>query len=199
VPLWKRTVVADFDASQVEACRQGDPRALEALFTAQAPVLERILGRLLGPTADVEDALQQTFIAAMRGLPQFRGEARVETWLGRIAVRQAYELLRKPERKRRAQLDLVAEPSDGRPGPDRQREGRRQLERLYAHLESLGPKKQLAFVLHVIDGRPMDEVAALMGASTPATKSRVMWARRALLRKARRDPLLRELVPEETP
>lgn len=190
---------AGIDASQVEACRRGDRRALEALFTAHAPVLERILSRLLGPKADVEDALQQTFIAAIRGMPQFRGEARIETWLGRIAVRQAYESLRRPDARRRARLDLVGEPIDGRPGPERQSESRRQLERLYSHLETLGPKKRLAFVLHVIDGRPMEEVAALMGATTAATKSRVMWARRALLQKARRDPLLRDLVPGGSP
>jgi len=54
-------------------------------------------------------------------------------------------------------------------------------------------KKRLAFVLYVFEGRPIDEVAALTGATRVATKSRVFWARRELLARVAADPVLREL------
>lgn len=185
------------DAATVEACRRGDRGALGRVYVQHAPELERLLGRLLGPKADVEDVLQQTFIAASRAFPRFRGEASVRTWLGRIAVHQAYEALRRPEIKRRAPLELVIDHAVSPDvGVERSYEARRRLARLYEHLDTISAKQRIAFVLHVIEGHPIDEVTALMDAGVAATKSRVMWARRTLIKKAQRDPLLRDLVVE---
>jgi DNA-directed RNA polymerase specialized sigma24 family protein len=75
---------------------------------------------------------------------------------------------------------------------------RRILERIYHHLSALSPKNRIAFVLHVVDERPIAEVAALMGATQAATKSRVFLARRQLVRRAGRDPMLRDLAGEKT-
>lgn len=183
------------DPALIAACRLGERAALGRLFALHTPALERLLARLLGPTADVDDALQLTLMAAIRAMPAFRGEASVRTWLGRIAVHQAYALLRQPERRRRVPLELV--PSALHVAPvdlERAREAKQRLGRLYELLDSVSAKQRVAFVLHVIEGHSMDEVTALMGASLPATKSRVMWARRQLIRKAQRDPLLAELV-----
>jgi RNA polymerase sigma-70 factor (ECF subfamily) len=185
-----------FDQACIDGCRRGDPQALERVFKAHAPVLERTLARLLRSGADVEDALQQTFVAAIRGFPRFRAEASIGTWLTRIAVHQALELMRRPHHRRGIALELVGEPVDEGAVPDRQGDARRKLERIREHLDALSANKRMAFVLHVIEGRPMVEVAALMDASVPATKSRVMWARRGLLARLRRDPLLADLAKE---
>jgi DNA-directed RNA polymerase specialized sigma24 family protein len=61
----------------------------------------------------------------------------------------------------------------------------------------IAPKKRIAFVLHVFEGRPIEEIATLTGASVTATKSRVFWARRELLKRAACDPMLRELVERD--
>jgi RNA polymerase sigma-70 factor (ECF subfamily) len=159
----------------VEACKRGDSQALRQVFMAHSPYLERLLGRVAGSSLEVEDLLQSTFVAAIRAFPRFRGEAMVRTWLARIAVRTAQE------RHAFAEGDLDA---------------RRRLQRLHAHLQAIGPKKRIAFVLHVFEGHALEEVAALMGASVAATKSRVFWARRELLKRAARDPLLRDLLQE---
>lgn len=183
------------DVALVAACRAGDRRALSALYTLHAPHLEHLLSRLLGPNGDVDDALQQTLIAATAAFANFRGEASVRTWLGRIAVHQAYALLRQPERRRRVSLSLIVDHAQANDvGAEREHEARRRLARLYEHLDQIAPKQRVAFVLHVIEGHSIDEVTALMGAGVAATKSRVMWARRQLIQKAKRDPLLRDLV-----
>jgi RNA polymerase sigma-70 factor (ECF subfamily) len=185
------------DDDLVEGCRRGDREALHAVFSAHAPYLERMLIRIVGPSPEVEDLLQTTFLGAIRAFPNFRGEAQVRTWLARIAIRTAQERLRSADRRRRGDLPGLEETADGRgrhQHAEQDVDVRRKLARLYAHLEAIGAKKRVAFVLHVFEGHPIDEVAALTGASVTATKSRVFWARRELLRRAARDPLLRDLI-----
>jgi len=187
------------DADLVEGCRQGDTDALRTVFAAHAPYLERLLIRVCGPGADVEDALQNTFIAAIHAFPRFRGEAAVRTWLSRIAIRCAYEPRRRAEHRLRGSLpELEAVGDDGRQAIEREDalDARNQLARVYDHLDKIGSKKRVAFVLHVFEGHSLEEVAALMGASRSATKSRVFWARRELLKRAARDPGLKALITE---
>jgi RNA polymerase sigma-70 factor (ECF subfamily) len=186
----------------IEACRRGDRQALQQVFTAHAPYLERLLGRVLGPSFDVEDLLQSTFVAAIGAFPRFRGEAHVRTWLARIAIRIAQHQLGSAAHRRRGQIEALEAVPDEAVRPEHAEgdiDAKRRLDRLYVHLRAIGTKKQLAFVLHVIEGHPLEEVAALTGASLAATKSRVFWARRELLRCAARDPLLRGLLDERSP
>jgi RNA polymerase sigma-70 factor (ECF subfamily) len=193
---------SDAELDQIEACRRGDRRALQAVFSAHAPYLERLLSRVAGRSFEVEDLLQSTLMAAIQAFPRFRGEAQVRTWLARIAIRTAQERLRSAAHRRRVQVTDVESQAD-RDAPavsaEHDLDVRRQLERLEFHLGALGAKKRVAFVLHVFEGLPIEEVAALTGAGVPATKSRVFWARRELLKKAARDPWLRGSVKEGEP
>jgi RNA polymerase sigma-70 factor (ECF subfamily) len=190
------------ELDQIEACRRGDRLALQAVFTAHAEYLERLLGRVAGASLEVDDLLQSTFVAAIESFPRFRGEAHVRTWLARIGIRIAHDRFRSAAHRRRAyvpDLELAATQLDAPPEREHDFDQRRRLERLEFHLNALAAKKRIAFVLHVFEGLPLDEVAALTGAGVPATKSRVFWARRELLKRAARDPLLRELAGEEAP
>lgn len=185
----------------LDACRRGDRRALEDVLARHTPDLERLILRMVGPRADVDDILQTALMAVVSAFPRYRGEASVRTWMTRITVNVVKDYLRHPHHRRFVLQVVPGEGGEGetddRGGPDRQAMGRRQLERVYDHLAAISPKKRLAFVLHVFEGFPIDEVAALTGSTQAATKSRIFWARRALLGKARKDPLLRELISEE--
>jgi RNA polymerase sigma-70 factor (ECF subfamily) len=187
---------ADFqkESELIEACRKGDRAALETVFVTHSPYIERVLTRIAGFDEDIEDLLQMTFVAAIRAFPRFRGEASVKTWLTRIAVRIAQEQIRKPERRRRVAYEARTDRSfdDTTTGPDGSVDVKRKLKRIYYHLNAIAPKKRTAFLLHVIEGYPIDEVAALVGASLTATKSRVFWARRELLARVNKDPILSE-------
>jgi RNA polymerase sigma-70 factor, ECF subfamily len=156
----------------VERCRARDRDAMAAVLSMHADMLERVIVRLVGPGPDAEDVLHATLVAAMDAFPTFRGEARLSTWLSRIAVHVAIDALRHHE------------------GPDQALEARRQLTRLSQLLDELPPLRRVAFVLFAIEGRSLDEVAALTGATVMATKSRVFWARRSLLARAAKDPVL---------
>jgi RNA polymerase sigma-70 factor (ECF subfamily) len=189
-----RTTDVD-DPALLDRCRALDPDALERVFRECSPAIERLLRRMVGPSHDIDDLLQSTFVSSMGTFKNFRGEASVRTWMCRIAVRTAIDQMRKPDHKRR-HLALLEEPTDETTDRDRAREifGRQCLARMYEHMEALSAEKRAAFVLHVFEGHPLEEVAALTGSSRAATKSRVFWARRMLLSRARRDPLLREFL-----
>jgi RNA polymerase sigma-70 factor, ECF subfamily len=184
-PVW--------DDHTLDACRRGDRAALGRVLGAESPALERTLSRLVGSRADVEDLVQKTFVAAIQAFPRFRGEASVRTWLVSIAVRLAQAELASGARRRRVDLVPVADLPAAGDGPERALDDRRKRERIRGHLEKVDPKKRVAFVLHVIEGRPIEEVAALVGASRAATKSRVFFARRQLVKRLRADPLLCEI------
>jgi RNA polymerase sigma-70 factor (ECF subfamily) len=184
----------------VQACREKDRVALETVFRAHLPALERLVGRLVGSRADIEDLVQDTLVTAIAAFPGFRGEAPIASWLGGIAVNVVRRYLRQPALRRRVALDLVsapAEPVDPAAPPDGIADGRRRVERIHAHLSALGPDRRIAFILHVVEGCSIEEVAQIVGASRMAVKSRIFWARRDLMARARRDPALRELAPRE--
>jgi RNA polymerase sigma-70 factor (ECF subfamily) len=179
----------------VEACRRGERRAIELVLRPLLPALERLLARLVRDPADVDDLMQSTLTAAIVAFPRFRGDASVKTWLLRIAALRVQDHWRSPSRVRRVALELVDEPAaEGRAAE--QADARRRLARVYDHLAAIAPKKRLAFVLHVIDGRSIEEVAEVMDATVFATRSRVLWGRRALMARLRRDPLVADLAEE---
>jgi RNA polymerase sigma-70 factor (ECF subfamily) len=177
--------VAGDPSEQIAACRRGDRGALEAVFRAHAPGLARLLTRIVGPSAEVEDLLQETFANAITAFASFRGEAQIRTWLHRIAIHVAHQHLRRPRHRREVAMpdEEPAAAASSEESPERRELARR----LYAHLDALDPAKRVALVLYVIEGHTVDEIAVLVGASRTATRSRIFWARRALLRALKKD------------
>lgn len=189
---------APYSAALIEGCRRCDKASLAAVFRAEAPFMERVLQRIVGSRSDVEDLLQLSFEYAIRAFPSFRGEASVRTWLTRIAVRTALHHLKSPARKRRVSFEVI-EGGQGALSPSRpqhEAEARARLAVLYEHLAELDPKQRTAFVLFQVEGRPMEEVAALMDTNVSTTKSRVMWARRKLFARLSKDPRTRGWLAE---
>lgn len=179
--------------SVIDACRRGERAALEQVFRRESPYLERVLSRVLGPSSELEDLLQSTLEQAIHAFAAFRGEASVRTWLTRIAVRTALHHLKHPAQRRRVALEVIegglSAVANSRPAHEA--EARTHLRVLYEHLARLDPKHRTAFILFQVEGRSMEEVAALMDAGISTTKSRVMWARRKLFARLAKDPRAR--------
>ncbi len=177
------------------ACAAGDRAAQVRLFRLEVQSIHRLLHRVLGATPVLEDLIQETFIRVFRSLASFRGEAHLGTWIGRIALRVAFDHLRQA-RPPAARLEVVPDLASDDPDAERQLMAREGLRRLYRILERLDAKQRIAFTLCAIDGRPQQEVATLMSASLVATKARIWRARREVDRLARQDPLLASLVAD---
>ncbi len=175
----------------VARCQRREPRAERELFATYREAVYRTLTRLLGNRAAVEDALQDAFIAVFRALPGFRGDSTFRTWMERIVVRTAYDHLRRPKR-RLVPLELLPAEEEPRTARDPGAE----LDEAAAHarlgrlLERLDARKRIAFVLFALEGRSVEEVAQLTGATRVGVRSRVMRARQQLTRWIERDPAL---------
>jgi RNA polymerase sigma-70 factor (ECF subfamily) len=186
------------EAALIERIRRGERAAERELFRRERGRVHATLYRVLGTNRDMEDLVQEAFLEVFRSLPGFRGEARLATWVDRITVRVAYRWL---SRKRPPAMPLEALPeADSGPsmGPDQRVAAREGVRRVYAALALLSPAARIAFALHVIEGRPIVEVARLVGSAVVATKVRIWRARRELERQAAADPVLADYLIRST-
>jgi RNA polymerase sigma-70 factor (ECF subfamily) len=171
------------EAALVAGCRAGHTASLDQFFRRHVHYVERVIGRLAGPTLDLEDLVQTTFIEAIQSFKRYRGEANLKTWVTRIAVNVTLHQLRRGVR-RQIPLELIPEkdePADPSIAPDREVSNRQLAHRLHELLDRITPKKRIAFLLYTVGEHSIDEVAALTSAGKAATKSRIWFARRELL------------------
>ena len=146
------TVISDDDALTAAACG-GDHAAYTALYRRHAGRVYARLGRLVGPTCDREDLLQQVFLQLYRALPRFRADSSIATFIQGIAVHVALDYRRR--RLRRPQ-DFTAYQLD--------------------ELIDRGPTTLVA-----IAGLSLEEAAGLVDANADTVKQRIQRARRELL------------------
>jgi RNA polymerase sigma-70 factor, ECF subfamily len=188
--------VPETDAELIAACIAGDVAAQRALFRREYARVNATVYRIVGSARDADDLVQDTFIAVFRGLPRFRGDARLSTWIDRIAVRVVFHHLR-ARGTPSLPLDAVGEIEATDGSTEDRAHAREGLRRLYAALGELSPEARTAFALFAIDGRSIAEVAQLTQTSFVAAKCRIWRARRELMKRAASDPVLAELVREE--
>lgn len=184
------------DAELVAACVAGDMVAQRALFRREYPRVNATVYRLVGSARDADDLVQETFIAVFRGLARFRGDSKLATWIDRIAVRVVFHHIRNRGRSP-IPLDVIGDVEGTGGSTDAQAHARDGLRRLYGALAELTPESRTAFALFAIDGRSIAEVAQLTQTSFVAAKCRIWRARREIMRKAKEDPVLAELVKPE--
>jgi len=170
------------DAELVAAAATGDPRAFDELYQRHVDSVWRRLRRLVGPHTDCEDLVQQTFLAVYRALPRFRGDAAFTTFLYRIVVRIASDHLRRARRSAArtvAVTDLDDFVASGA-GPDEAMHTREGLARAFTMLAKIKPKKRIAWVLRVVEGLSLEQIADLVDANAAAVGQRVKYAQREL-------------------
>lgn len=174
------------DAELIAAVAGGDDAALRELFGRHAPWLAARLRSVLS-AADVEDVLQETFLAVWRGARGYRPDGPPSGWLWGIARRQAALFLR-----RRGPAALVLPPviaADGQHAGDPAEEALSRAD-LEGAVAALGPEDspdRRVWQLMYVEDRPVAEVADLMGIPEGTVKSRAHRARRRL-RAALRGP-----------
>lgn len=177
------------DLVLVDRCLGGESAATRELFRAHRARVHGCLYRVLGANTDIDDLIQEAFLQVFQSLRRWRAEASLATWIDRITVRVAYRYLSQ-RRRRGVSVEFDPELAGASTSDAARVQARAGVRRLYAVLETLSPAARLAFTLHELEGRSMNEVAALTETSVTATKVRVWRARRAVEAAAARDPLL---------
>src|SRR5581483_5458060 len=168
--------------------------SFDRLYRNHVDRLHRFAQRICGPSEEAYDLVQETFLNAYRGLPAFRGEAQLSTWLYRIAVRACARMHRGQRGDRRQDLSLDALLPDGagpwqrylpveRRTPEKALENKQLREALNKALDALPKPYRVVLVLRDMEGLRAKEVGAIMGLSERAVKSRLHRAR-LFIRKA---------------
>lgn len=157
------------DDELIAALAAGDETALRELFTRHASWLAARLRAAL-PAADVEDALQETFLAVWRGAVSYRPRGTPRAWMWVIARNQAALLLR----RRGPALAALEEVPHGGLDPAETAMIRADIATALS-----GPGGEVLRLMYVQD-RPVAEVATLLGIPAGTVKSRAHRARRML-------------------
>lgn len=173
---------------------RGEPGALRGLLSGVAPDVSRVVAKIVHG-ADHDDVVQESLIALVAALPNFRGDGAVRHFARRIAVRVALR-----DRKRRRRHESGALPvehehlaSDGLAPDERARSfARRSL--LMALLDELPRNQAETLALRVVLGMSLAETAEATGVPANTVRSRLRLARAALKKRIEADPQLAELL-----
>ncbi len=155
----------------------GDVAAYTPLVDRHYPRYLRFALRMLGTRQDAEEAVQDAFVRAYRGLAQYQERQRFEAWMSRIVVNCCRTLGAK--RRRDASTFVPYDAADYEAGSNDGLDpvGRMEVQRA---LQTLPKASREALLLKFVDGWNYEEMAEITGASVSALKMRVMRAREQL-------------------
>ena len=180
----------DSDGALVAAAKRGDTRAFEELVLRHKQRVLAVAQRITNNREDAEDVAQESFHKAFLHLGSFQEKSRFSTWLTRIAMNEAFMLLR----KRRGVVEVLPEnPDDGMepsseafvdqsPNPEESCSQHEGTQLLTEAINRLGPTIRTAILLRDIEERSVKETAQILGTSITAVKARVFQGRRKLRR-----------------
>jgi len=178
------------DEELVAATKRGDTQAFGELVLRHRQKVVAVAQRITNNRADAEDVAQESFHRAFLHLEAFQEKSRFSTWLTRIAMNEAFMLLR----RRRGIVEVLPEnPDDGmrsnweafvdrNPNPEESYLQRERTEFLTEAINRLGSKVRTTMLLRDMEERSVEETARILGTSIAAVKARVFQGRRKLRR-----------------
>ena len=158
-----------------------DPDAARLLAQRLLPRILGYAGRLLADRSEAEDVAQEAMLRLWRVAPDWRQqEAKVSTWLYRVATNLCTDRLRARKRRQTDALDLVAEPEDGAPGVVAGLITADRMAALNAALACLPDRQREAVVLRHIEGLTNPEIAEVLQIGVEAVESLTARGKRTL-------------------
>ncbi len=163
----------------------GDRDAFAAIVHRHGPALYRYAARLVDDPADVQDAVQETFIAAWQGLGGFRGDADLRTWLFTLLRRKARpRVTRFPASGSRPHfsLDEVSDTlTDRHSDPAQHHSGAVLLTALDAALQMLPERQRSAWILWQVEDLTYAQIATVLAVTPDAVRGLLERARTSLV------------------
>ena len=170
------------DAQAAAEARLGNQQAFRVLVERHSRALFRLAYRMTGNEQDAEDLVQESFLKAYKQLRNFDERSAFSTWLHRICVNCALDLIRarkKRDHQTPGWLEGVAAPD---PSPERLTQSSQVAELLGPALNRLSESERAAFVLRHYEGSSIEEIAQALGVQTSAAKNSVFRAVQKLRR-----------------
>ena len=175
-----RPQTSDTEQRWLTAFQAGDSSAFQPLVRPHMPALLALARRHCRDPHWADDLVQETLVRAFRGLPGFRGEAQLRTWLFRILVRLAAEPQRwqKKDKAGALTVDVPDHYVDPAESSAIENELSQQLD---AALERLPARQRAALHLRAVEGMDYAAVSLVLECSPAAARMLVLEARRKLL------------------
>jgi RNA polymerase sigma factor (sigma-70 family) len=172
----------------IQQLRAGDELAFKALVANYQDMVYNTALGVVQNSEDAEDVTQEVFIQVYRSIDQFKGDARLSTWIYRITTTKALDHIRSRRRKKRFAFitslfgpndELIHEPADFQhPGVTLDRKEQAAL--LFKMIEQLPDNQRIAFTLHKTEELSYQEIADVMKLSVSAVESLLFRARQNL-------------------
>jgi len=172
----------------IQQLRAGDEGAFKSLVANYQDLVYNTALGIVQNSEDAEDVAQEVFIQVYRSIDQFKGDARLSTWIYRITTTKALDHIRSRKRKKRFAFitslfgpndELVHEPVDFQhPGVTLDRKEQAAL--LFRMIEQLPENQKVAFTLHKTEELSYQEIADIMQLSVSAVESLLFRARQNL-------------------
>lgn len=172
----------------IQLLRAGDELAFKSLVANYQDLVYNTALGVVQNSTDAEDVAQEVFIQVYRSIDQFKGDARLSTWIYRITTTKALDHIRSRKRKKRFAFitslfgpndELVHEPVDFQhPGVALDRKEQAAL--LFRMIEQLPDNQKVAFTLHKTEELSYQEIAEVMKLSVSAVESLLFRARQNL-------------------
>jgi len=172
----------------IQQLRAGDEGAFKSLVANYQDLVYNTALGIVQNSEDAEDVAQEVFIQVYRSIDQFKGDARLSTWIYRITTTKALDHIRSRKRKKRFAFitslfgpndELVHEPVDFQhPGITLDRKEQAAL--LFRMIEQLPENQKVAFTLHKTEELSYQEIADIMQLSVSAVESLLFRARQNL-------------------
>lgn len=172
--------------------KAGDPRAFDNLVDRYSSEIYTVLYRITNDPEEAADLTQETFLSALKGIKNFRGDSELKTWLYRIAVNHSRNRFRWWKRRRFEKTVSFDDPSsngigtigdtiadDSHSAEDHVLNIERETA-LKQALASLPSAYREAVILCDIEGLSYDEIARILGANIGTVKSRISRGREEL-------------------
>jgi RNA polymerase sigma-70 factor, ECF subfamily len=176
--------MARTDEELLEAARGGDEEALEVLLARHEQRVFRFGLRMCGNEEDARDVLQETLLAAFRGVRQFRGDAQLSTWLFQVARSFCTKARRRGAGEPAHHESLEGAAARGvklaASGPDDRAHAREMARVIQEALLALPDSQREVVLLRDVEGLTAEEAATVVGIEVAALKSRLHRARMAM-------------------
>jgi RNA polymerase sigma-70 factor (ECF subfamily) len=183
----------------IQRAQAGDQAAFRELFQRHRGEVGRIVFRVIGPSPDVDDVVQEVFVHVYRSIRSFRGESKFSTWLYRLTVNVSRMHLRRG--RSRPQIADVPVPERSRDdeglgdgSPEHAVERAERVRTLYRVLEGLTEKKRTVLVLHDLEGMAAKDIADVVGAPILTVRTRLFYARKELYAAIAKEPTLQPVM-----
>jgi RNA polymerase sigma-70 factor, ECF subfamily len=166
------------EADLLQKLKEGNKMAFNHLLALYRDKVINTCYRFLLDQADAEDISQEVFIEVYQSIKSFRGDAKLSTWIYRIAVTKSLEEIKKRNRKKRfgsigqlLHLDDIANWISGGTMPDKEIQEDEKMKEIKIALNKLPDNQRIAFTLSKINGYSNAEIAGIMETTIIAVES----------------------------